>query len=577
MGGKFKAVAKTLLTRLDRIVFDNFVGRFFGNIPIFIKLVSGFLVLTGGVFAIGYISSGRIEFVADYIDRVYKEPMQSVNFSKTAQNDFITMDFLLYKSYIEETLDEDMLEEVNDSLELFEENLDVARERAIGEYSGEALDNIQSALGRWKIEKDALFEGGDNYDALSPISEEIQSNLADLSEFEVGAAYDFVIEAEKIAAQAQQDNFIFADIMGILSVLIAALMVKHLLPPIRRAAYVANSIAEGNMDNEIHTSRKDELGKLLQAMDKMQRDLVHNIEQTMKETRDKEEAKEREKRKEFLAQLSENMKHSVEDGLTKVQTTVENLDVIARELSAVAQDSSDHSNESSANIQKAGQNASAVAAAAEELSASISEINQQTTRSSSVSQDASTKARVANDAVTKLTTTSHEVGNVLDLINKIAAQINLLALNATIEAARAGDAGRGFAVVAGEVKSLANQTASATDEIKQRINNVQNVTGEVTGAIGEIMGSIDEVQSIVHSISSSISDQSSATNEISEMINGTSSITEEAVSKIVKVTESSATTKDSSEQVLEAAKVLAEEMRLLEETVADIAREIQNA
>src|SRR6202012_5793043 len=138
----------------------------------------------------------------------------------------------------------------------------------------------------------------------------------------------------------------------------------------------------------------------------------------------------------------------------------------------------------------------AVAAATEELSSSIQEISRQITHSSQVASDATAEADRAGATMASLEDSAKRVGDVVALISGIAAQTNLLALNATIEAARAGETGKGFAVVASEVKSLATQTAKATDDIAHQIAHIQTATQEAVEAIRVISNSIGEVRDI---------------------------------------------------------------------------------
>lgn len=168
----------------------------------------------------------------------------------------------------------------------------------------------------------------------------------------------------------------------------------------------------------------------------------------------------------------------------------------------------DASTQASANMQ-------AVAAGAEELAASVGEISRQAADALAISQQAVTQANETSTIVAGLATAAQRIGDVVKLINSIAEQTNLLALNATIEAARAGEAGRGFAVVASEVKSLASQTAKATEEISGQVAEVQNTTGSAVGVIEAITQTISRINEISAAIAASVEEQASVTQSIS--------------------------------------------------------------
>ncbi|MDB5410500.1 MAG: mcp [Rhodospirillales bacterium] len=163
---------------------------------------------------------------------------------------------------------------------------------------------------------------------------------------------------------------------------------------------------------------------------------------------------------------------------------------------------------------EASQNVQTVAAAAEELSVSSVQVSEQVARAASVAERAVGEARATDGTIQGLLGATNRIGEVVKLINDIAGQTNLLALNATIEAARAGDAGKGFAVVASEVKSLANQTAKATEDISAQIAAVQSVTKEAVEAIQRIGGTIGEVGDVANAIAAAVDQQGAATQEI---------------------------------------------------------------
>jgi methyl-accepting chemotaxis protein len=214
------------------------------------------------------------------------------------------------------------------------------------------------------------------------------------------------------------------------------------------------------------------------------------------------------------------------------------------------------------------ENVQSVAAATHELSASIDEIARQLADASRVSQAAAERAREADATVAALSTTTHRIGDVVDLINAIAAQTNLLALNATIEAARAGEAGRGFSIVAAEVKQLANQTSKATGDIATQIEAVQSTSAETAQAIGAIRTTIEEISRSSATISAAIDQQSEAVREISEKTSAASS----ATSLVSDVTQQLRATSD---QTLAAAGATDTAARDLQDMVQRLSGEVE--
>lgn len=203
---------------------------------------------------------------------------------------------------------------------------------------------------------------------------------------------------------------------------------------------------------------------------------------------------------------------------------------------------------------EASSNVATVATAATELSASIAEINHQLGRATEVVRASVTEAEATNGQIAALAEAAQKIGDVVKLIRDIAGQTNLLALNATIEAARAGEAGRGFAVVASEVKSLAVQTAKATEEISAQIMAVQDSTDGAVGAIRSIAARMHQISSYTSSVASSVEQQNAATGEISQNVAGASDGTRVVASVLGEVAGAAAATKASAETVLSASK-----------------------
>ncbi|WP_305846560.1 globin-coupled sensor protein [Microvirga sp. VF16] len=207
------------------------------------------------------------------------------------------------------------------------------------------------------------------------------------------------------------------------------------------------------------------------------------------------------------------------------------------------------------------------AAAAEQLASSVREIGQQASRSADVARHALENSQRTKESVTGLAEQAKQIGDVVDLIERIAAQTNLLALNATIEAARAGEMGKGFAVVAQEVKTLANQTAKATTEIGSRIGAIQEATQRSVSDIDNIGRIMEEMSGIATAIAAAVEEQAAVTSEIAVNVNQTNDHTHAVVRSIEALTGSTASAATAAQSVSSAKHTLDQQLQRLRQDI----------
>jgi NO-binding membrane sensor protein with MHYT domain/methyl-accepting chemotaxis protein len=257
----------------------------------------------------------------------------------------------------------------------------------------------------------------------------------------------------------------------------------------------------------------------------------------------------------------ENMLRTVGDNAVAMRSTASTLFAASHRTSERAEGAVESSNEASVNVETA-------ASAAEELSSSIGEISRQLGHTNDLVGVAVKEATATNAEIRSLANAAQKIGDVVKLIQDVAGQTNLLALNATIEAARAGEAGRGFAVVASEVKSLAVQTAKATEEIAGQIAGVQASTGAAVGAIGRIADRMQEISQFTAAAAASVHQQNAATSEISQNVASAADGTKEIVAVLGDVAGAATETRMSAETVLAASKAV-------ETAAADLRTEVE--
>jgi methyl-accepting chemotaxis protein len=387
--------------------------------------------------------------------------------------------------------------------------------------------------------------------ALERVEERIRANYAATKE-----RFD--------ASRADDTRLMFAGI-GLLTLLVAVaawLVGSGVARPIIGLGGAMNRLAGGDTAVDVvGAARKDEVGAMARAV-QVFKDNALEIARLETDKVAAQARAEAEKRQE-LSDLADDFKSSVEGVVDAVASAAGQMRATAQTLSATAEQTSRQAGVVSSASEEASSNVQTVAAAADELAASIAEILRQVSDSTRVADQAIQDAERTNNSVLELAEAAQKIGEVVGLITSIANQTNLLALNATIEAARAGEAGKGFAVVASEVKSLASQTARATEEIDSQIKAIQATTGQAARDIGTICNTITQMGQIATAIAGAVEEQGAATREIARNVQQAAAGTEAVARNVAGVTSAAGETGSAASQVLGSAEDLAHQSELL--------------
>ena len=339
--------------------------------------------------------------------------------------------------------------------------------------------------------------------------------------------------------------------------------------PLTAMTDAMRTLAEGNKDVAVPaTGRRDELGAMAAAVQVFKEQGIAAEKMANEQaTRDKRDAQEK---RDATLKMADDLESSIKSVVDAVSSAAGQLQETASSMSRSAQTTDSQANEVSTAAEEASSSVQTVASASEELSSSIQEISRQVSQSTEISKDAVARADETAQTVQSLTEGAQKIGDVISLINDIAEQTNLLALNATIEAARAGEAGKGFAVVANEVKSLANQTAKATDEISAQISGMQTATGDTVKAIEGVRQAINRINEVSSGIASAVEEQNAATMEISRNVQQASQGTQRVTSNIRSVSQTAAETGQSAGQVTSATEELSGQAKQLRKSIEGV-------
>ncbi|WP_295853373.1 HAMP domain-containing methyl-accepting chemotaxis protein [Tardiphaga sp.] len=381
---------------------------------------------------------------------------------------------------------------------------------------------------------------------------DVREALYDNAELLLASAYDgarvsFVVALAVLLAVAAA------------SVTMVIVVRRRIVQPIVDITASMTRLAGGDASEETAASdRHDEIGAMAAAVQVFKDNMITARRLALEQSAESD-AKMR--RAGLLDELTKSFEVRVSELVNGLSSSSATMETAARSMSSTASSTNRQAGVVAEVSGQTSSNVQTVASATEELTTSIAEIGRQVAQSAQISARAVEDARRTGDTAQSLALGAQKIGDVVILIQNIAAQTNLLALNATIEAARAGEAGRGFAVVASEVKSLAGQTAQATTEISEQVAAIQGASDEAVAAIRDVVGVITEIEQIGQAIAAAIEEQGSATREIARNVQEAAQGTKQVTLNISGVQEAANDTGAAATQVLGAAEQLSTQSR----------------
>jgi methyl-accepting chemotaxis protein len=555
-------------------------------VSIYLKLFLAFSVVVALAVGATYYGIRAASEAGELVVQLYDEPFMAVSHARAAQAKFDEARAAMERALLVRDTSHDpngalLQETMRDMMA----ELKIVRERGAKAGHGDKIATAEQLAQTWYQSGLQIIHppvGGLTELPLpanvmrqaDSVAVAIDQVVEDASAF----GFEFRSQAEINVLALRSHLTVLAVTTGLVGILLALGIAYSFGRAIHNAVAISERIAKGDLSQNISVERRDELGRLLVSLGRMQESLRKQAEsqRLAADVKDRDHANQVAKRRRIERQIAE-FRGSVGNMLKQADAMTEQLSLTARALSKIAIEADSRAKEAAGSAEETSGNVASVATSAVQLGDSVDEITARLALATDVVGRATKMANTTSAMIVGLAESAGRIDEVVGLIRSIAEQTNLLALNATIEAARAGDAGRGFSVVASEVKALAAQTAKATEDISGQIVGVQLSTSQAVERIKSIAAVMAEIDSVTTEIARSVGQQGTATGEISRNIQSAASATQNVARNVLGATAAIGEANRAAAEVLEAAEYMTNHAGDLRVSVDEFLRDVATA